>query len=252
MRASVSGASQISRTAASTLVPARCSRVLRRPSALHLGHREGGRRQRRKAFRDANRPLEQLIRRDDLVDEPACAAILRRVGRAAEDLLEMLGRGGEAHDLERHGGKRHADEELGDADASGVLGHQPPVGRAGEHAAAGDRVAVERGHHRLRMEEHRLERLAHHREELAQIGGPAGDRALEIDAGGKDPLLPCQHDGIGGCSQLPEPLDDAVAQLAIQGIGLAVPHGEDGDAPSLRELDHATLLFRLPGAARTI
>ncbi len=44
-----------------------------------------------KALRHTNRLLEQLIRRDDLMNQPACATILRRVGRAAENILEMLG-----------------------------------------------------------------------------------------------------------------------------------------------------------------
>ncbi len=61
------------------------------------------------------------------------------------------------HDLKRHCRERDADAQLGQADPAAR--HQADVARGREYAAAGDRVAVDGGHHRARAVEDGQERL---------------------------------------------------------------------------------------------
>ena len=75
----------------------------------------------------------------------------------------------EPHDLVRNGRERDADGELGDADAAAAVRHDPPVACAGEDAAAGDGMPVDRRDDRLRHPEHRFERVVEAIEELGSM-----------------------------------------------------------------------------------
>jgi hypothetical protein len=57
--------------------------------------------------------------------------------------------------------------------APATAGHDAPVRAAGEHAAAGNGVAVDCGHQRFRMKEHRLVHPMQHREKPADVVGAA-------------------------------------------------------------------------------
>jgi hypothetical protein len=65
-------------------------------------------------------------------------------------------------------------------------------------------------------------------------------QALEIDASGKDFARAGEHDcvGIRG-SQFRKAVDQGIAEFDIERIGLAVLHGEHGNALGHCALDHA-------------
>ena len=56
-----------------------------------------------------------------------------------------------------------------------------------QHAAAGDGVAVDRGDHGLRKEEHRVVEPVQRRQEAAHVGRAALAQPQQIDAGGEHP-----------------------------------------------------------------
>ncbi len=168
--------------------PSRCSRSSAGWRVCRLVSANGAGRERRQLLRGGDRAVEEQIRLDHLVDQSARSALLRRIGRAAEQhLLEVLRRRRKAHDLEGDGRERHADQQLGDADAADVACHQPLVAGAGEHAAAGDGMAVDRGDDRLREREDRLEHPVQRRQEFPHIGRAAVEQPQQIDAGREHP-----------------------------------------------------------------
>ena len=151
----------------------------------------------------------------------------------------MTRRDGGAHDLEGEGREGHADQQLGHPDAPASARHQPAVGAAGEHAAAGDGVAVERCHKRLRQEKYRVERPVHDRQEVAHIVRPARTQPQEIDAGGKYTALPGEHDGADfGSAKLLEAFDQGLAQFDVERTRLAVRKRDDRNAILGLEIDH--------------
>jgi len=124
---------------------------------LRLGQGKGPRRQLRNLLRHGERVFQQILGLGDLVDPAAVERGVRVIGRAAErNFGEIARRHRKAHDLEGERGKRDADQQFGHADAARVARHNAPVGTTGKHAAPGNRVAVDRRHERLGMEERRV------------------------------------------------------------------------------------------------
>ena len=115
----------------------------------------------------------------------------------------------------------------------------PPVGAACEHAAAGDGVAVDRGHHRLRKEEHRVVEPVQRRQKSPDVGRAALAQPHQIDAGGKHPALPGQHHGpVSEPAQRLELRGERLAEFDVERVGLAVNHLHDGDAAAMAQFDH--------------
>ena len=89
-----------------------------------------GRRNRGQSLGNRQRLVEQTLGVDDGVDDAALQRFVGGEGRAAvEQRLQVRRRHREPHHFERHDRKRHADEQLGDADAAAVARHQTLVGR---------------------------------------------------------------------------------------------------------------------------
>lgn len=97
------------------------------------------------------------------------------------------------HDFQWYGRKRQPDGKLGEAD--GAAGHQPEVAGRGQHAPAGQRVAVDRGDNRFRAAENGEQRLAERRQELRHVRRPALDDPLQVDARGEAPPGAGEDDG---------------------------------------------------------
>ena len=175
-------------------------------------------------------------------------------GRAAQDrLAEKIRRRGVPHDLEGERGKRHADQQFGDADAPAVVRHDAAVGASGEHAAAGDGVAVDRGHHRLGMKEHRVVEPVQRRQKAAHVmrRRPALMRMRSTPA---EKIVPCPVSTTALASpprKLGKARGQRLAEFDVERVGLAVTHGEHGDAVIDGDVDHArTPCAAAPAAAR--
>jgi hypothetical protein len=148
-----------------------------------------------------------------------------------------LRRRGAAHDLHGDGRERDADQELGHADAAGIARHQPLVCGAGEHTAAGDGMAVDRGHHRPGVREYGGEHRAQRRQEFPDVGHAAVEEPLEVDAGGEDVPAAGHHHG-GGLRGFPQARGQRLTEFEAHGVGLPVSHADERHAVLFAELDH--------------
>ena len=127
--------------------------------------------------------IEENIRRDQAVGELAiqCLLTLKRAG-AVDQILEVVRARGETHGLQRDCRERHSDGELGYTDTRRIH-EEPAVTGAREDAAARNRVAVDRGDDRARVEEQNLERARQPRKKLSHVPRATCARAHEIDPG---------------------------------------------------------------------
>ena len=152
----------------------------------------------------------------------------------------MARRHREAHDLEGERRKRHAHQQFGHADAPALARHDAAVGATGEHAAAGDGMAVDRRHHGLGMKEHRVVELVQGRQEFPHIVGAAFAQALEIDAGGKYLALPGQHHRLGvGRAQFGRSARPAPRRIRCRAHWPCRAQRQHGDAGLGLDVDHA-------------
>ena len=151
-----------------------------------LGQREGAGRNRRELLRDFGGAIEQHPGRALLIDQPDRPGFVHLHGPAGEDQIAQRSVGeARPHDLQRQRRERHADGELRNADAAGAFRHDPVIARRGQDAAAGNRVAVDRRHDRLRKRQRGAQEFVEHRQEAAAVFRPVLDHAKQIDAGGK-------------------------------------------------------------------
>ena len=167
--------------------------------------------------------------------QAAFAARPRRQRRAAVDRLgKITRRRDETHHLEGERRERHADQQFGDADAAAIARHHAAVGAAREHAAAGDGMAVDRGHHRLRDEMNTASNIlfsaGRNRAYILAPPSPARTRSTPAE---KIRALPGDHHGLGlPLAQLGELAVERVAKLDVERVGLAVAQREQRDAVS--------------------
>ena len=77
------------------------------------------------------------------------------------------------------------------------------------------------------------------RKEVADVIRSAVERAQEVDAGREDRALPAEHDRTWtGCPKLVEFDRKRVAEFAVERIGLAVRHRNDGHVAARTGLEH--------------
>jgi hypothetical protein len=92
--------------------------------------------------------------REELVDDPEAERLLGGIERTTEhQLARALVRQPQAHDLERDLRKRGADRHLVEPDLVRAVEPEAIIAGEHQHEPAGDRVAVDRGHDRLRNRE---------------------------------------------------------------------------------------------------
>ena len=194
-------------------------------------------------MRHRQRALGQRVCVDHLVDAAPRQRGVDIIGRSAESKFrQMPARHGKAHDLESERWKRHADQELGDADAAATPRHDAAVGATGEHAAAGNGVAVDRRHHRSGMEKDRVVDAVQTRQEFTHIFGAAGGHLQQVDAGGEDSAPPGDdHRARVAPAQFRKTPRQRVTQPNIERICFAMVNGNGGNSVVCLDIDHCLL-----------
>jgi hypothetical protein len=210
---------------------------------LRLGLGEGERRERRKPAGGGQRILDERIRFRDFIDPAERQGLGSIISRSSKrELDKMARRHGGTHDFEGEGGKRHAHQQLRHPNAPNPTRHEPLVGAAGQHAASGDGMTVDRRDHRLWQKKHRVKRPVQNRQKLAYIVGPARIYPDEVDARRKHAALSGDYDGPDvGSAKLLEAFHQRLTQIDVERIGLAMPYGDDCNAVVGFQIDHDRL-----------
>ena len=197
------------------------------------------------------RAVEQRIGRTGFVDQSQCEGIIDLHGAArVDEIAERAVGHARRHDLQREGRERHADRELGNADAARAMAHDPPIAAGGEDAAAGNRMAVHGGDHRFREHQRIAQHGIEHWQEAAPVVRPPLDHAEQVDAGGERRARAGQDDGpdssVGGG---PELGDEGFAQLDVHRADLAVGEPQNANAVTIVANDHQPQIILLTRAA---
>ena len=144
------------------------------------------------------------------------------------------------HNFECQRRKRHTDENFGDADASRLARHDTSVRTAGEYAAAGDGVAIDRPPPPVSGEKYHFVKTVKGWQELADIVSAALAQSLQIDASRKDLALPGQHHSL--CiriTQIGKAVGNGIAEFNIKCVGFAMHQRENGNSVDNFAFDHA-------------
>ena len=141
--------------------------------------------------RPLERPGEELIGGNDLVDQPDAQRLVGLHLATAEDQVlgstrtdepgEPLGTAAAGHDPEQDLGLAELDVVAGDAKVAGE----------GELAATAERVAGDRRDRHPRQRGHRVERVAERQPDLVRLVGPTELR--DVGTGGEDPVATGDH-----------------------------------------------------------
>jgi hypothetical protein len=174
----------------------------------------------------------ELGRRHQLIGQVPGDCVGRPVGEAAEEDLSQVAAGAREPDrLERRGREGDADLDLGEPHLELAVGDEAEIGGGGEHRAAGNRVAVDRGDDRLLEGEQSRDDVVEQAGE--GFGVRRGDQARhleQIEAGGEEAAGPGQDhgarvvgaQGLGGGGEVGE-------DRAAERVGWRVVEGEEGD-----------------------
>ena len=179
---------------------ARASRHLGRHALVHDGERLG--------HRGVDRLAEQ--------DQPAC----RRRRQLA------------TRDRQRRHRIGHAHAHFREADLQGHIRHDPPIGAQRQDQAAGNGVAVDRGHQRLRPGVERAEAVVQRIDQPPLAQPVEAGRRLEIEAGGESRAVGSDHRGTDGAigGQAFEQVGELLQQHRVHGVHGRAGEGDDGDA----------------------
>ena len=186
------------------------------------------------------RPARRLhdVPVDDLGDEPP------REGRAGveelaavEHLLDRPRRHRVPDDLERRGGKRHAEPDLVQAEAPGGRAHHARVARQGQDAAAGHRVASQCGHHRARIGEDAEHDRVEPGHELVHGVPLEPVERHEVEPGREEAIVAGQDESarVPGPRLVERALDRGQGP-GVQRVGLPAGEMDDGEAVSPLEV----------------